>query len=360
MPKQPDENSSKSLEFLKAVIIGIGGYQEGPLISVANDAMLLTETFRQVWPEKQCDITPLVWPYFAGNVKDDGLILMAPDPMQTREAYTRFWNSEPPENTRHVTKDAILQTVLKKAKAINDQDTFVIYFGGHGIVTTGGEACLSVFIDEQTDSGITLLPIKKICETVREAKCANCNKVMILDCCLNFGELHKKSIFLELPMPTKKELLEAASDFLDSLLDSAKDWHVLLSCSPGQKSYEDFGREGRYHGIFTVALAQGLKGSARVGIGEPISLLELTNYVHHRVRMDPIVLKHEDIAKNHQAKSGDYACNVRDTDRWSENQEFSKDKKNRAILDGQHPMLLARKGIIGVEHPSYWRRNPLV
>jgi len=364
MEQTLDDQKREPKERLLAVIIGIGGYRDHPLLGAANDAMLLAETLKQAWRADRCDITALVWPHFADGAGPGKPI----DPLQTRGVYTRVWGSDPPASASHVTRDAILETVRRKAELANPDDTFLIYFAGHGNVSNS-EACLLTIDDGLTDSGLSPLPISEICETVNSVKCATPNRVMFLDCCLELDELAGEPDAEEImadfmgenetvPNGIEKDRTAEFMDVLHNVVGD--DWYVLFSCSPGQKSYEDVvydkttgntRSEGRHQGLFTLALVQGLKGQAGASIGEPIGLLQLANYVHQRVPMEQRALtgKGEKKREEEKEEKEDDSRSTRAllVDRWIESRGLPSRAGGDAGLDEQHPVLLARKGIVG-------------
>jgi hypothetical protein len=323
------ETDSPSREGrLLAVIVGVGGYGgKMKLAAAANDALLLAQALEDGWPQERRDVTALVWPSFAGEAGED-----TSDPFQTPAAYTKAWGRQPPVDARHVTKDAILATVERKAAEASEEDSLLVYLAGHGEAVAQG-ACFLAIADGESGNGTERLPLWEITERTTRCRCRN--KVMILDCCLTNKDAEIEATMTGIPISLKSKM-----DFFDSILSRAtEDWYVLLSCSPGQESLEDH-MDGRCQGLFTAALVQGLRGQARREAGAPIGLLELANYVHHRVRSERAIVER---CKPNSTRSADQES----LGRWIAERGLPSMARGGAGLEGQHPVLLARRSVLG-------------
>jgi hypothetical protein len=159
--------------------------------------MLLADTLRQVWPKGCVDIEPVIWPYFAHPSGEVGQTpARLPDPLQTPHVFNRIWCSTPPEDPRHVSKDAILRIVQDTAcRATAHNDMILVFFAGHGTVLDDNASLL--LPAALSGTGVTALSISEICKAVEAARSPSRNRVMILDCCLDFSSLNSLVEFLK-------------------------------------------------------------------------------------------------------------------------------------------------------------------
>lgn len=236
---------------LSAVVVGIDGYKSIPPLNCAvNDAVSISETLRKVWPHY--DVRCLVWPRMEG--------------FREREI---GWGITLPKNAEGVTRESILNSVRKAAADCGEDDTFVFYYAGHGELT-GDEPTLIVIGDGTTGEGRADIKIRDIQQAASSAVCKT--KVMILDCCQDQANTAVKSM---------------KYDYLKNISD---EWWILLSCSPGERSWEDQSHgeasdDYLQQGIFTASLVAGLRGEAS-SEGEPVTLTQLAAYAGNRVPME--------------------------------------------------------------------------
>jgi len=239
---------------LVAVLIGIDGYDIKSLHCTVNDAVYLEETLTKIWRGHKALIKTLIWPSF--NSKKAKL-------------QQDVWGIELPENAEHVTRKGIISTIEKWSSLASEEDLFLIFYAGHGVLIDKEPAIVSIR-DGIRAGGMDLIKIKEIQEAAKD--CCAKQKVMILDCCQNAMSRY-----------------EDASYYAD-LEGIIKDWSLLISSSPGEYSLEDeyFGDtrdDYLQQGVFTAHFVVGLRGEAS-GDGKTVNLAELAYYVGKRVPIE--------------------------------------------------------------------------
>jgi len=151
-----------------------------------------------------------------------------------------------------------LDQLLKKAES---EDSFLIYFSGHGEPDSQHDMCL-LFNNTRMDC---LLPTSLNYSMIRKSiDASNCKKVVvILDCCYSGAASIKGN--------NLKEILARASGSGTIILSASSEFDVAK---------ED---EKLEHGVFTHYLIEGLKsGSVEGDRNGDISLVDLYNYAHEK------------------------------------------------------------------------------
>lgn len=151
-----------------------------------------------------------------------------------------------------------LDQLLKKAES---EDSFLIYFSGHGEPDSQHDLCL-LFNNTRMDC---LLPTSLNYSMIRKSiDASNCKKVVvILDCCYSGAASIKGN--------NLKEILARASGSGTIILSASSEFDVAK---------ED---EKLEHGVFTHYLIEGLKsGSVEGDRNGDISLVDLYNYAHEK------------------------------------------------------------------------------
>ena len=301
--RKKSTTNDKEKEGLVAIIVGIDGYEKRPLRCAVNDAVYLTETLQKVWKDRKINIKTLIWPSLN---------------QEQSKSQRETWGIELPQDASHITGEGILATVRQCAGIAGEEDTFLFYFSGHGVLS-GQEPVLVTVADGSTAKGIEYIKIAEIQQAA--AGCASRKKVMILDCCQSPKSKHQ-------PGEGYKNLEELT-----------RDWSILLSSSPGEFSLEDqFFGDSRddylQQGVFTASLVEGLRGEA-LGSSGMVSLADLAYFVGKRV---PIEYKErlevEWRRESNLSKKGFSKGNIR----WSQNPVLLS---NAVAMDGTYQVVLA-------------------
>jgi hypothetical protein len=154
----------------------------------------------------------------------------------------------------------ILAQWTRKAKP---NDTFVLYFSGHGFTAQDGTAYLapSDFDPSRAaETGISMDGLRKQLD-----ECPAQAKFVILDACYSGG------------FRTGSQL---DGQFAVDLLKQARGTVAICSCTSGQQSLESSALK---HGVFTYWLTRGLRGEANSQIDSIIDAAELFRFVKDRV-----------------------------------------------------------------------------
>jgi len=170
------------------------------------------------------------------------------------------------------THDAIIRT-LRRFYSEEDLGLFLLYFAGHGeMMFEIGKFCFHCFGSEAEDT-IGALTLSEIAQRIRN-KIPAPSAALIIDACrsrMYRSTSRRGSLkgFGHSVVSDLKSISDEVPRFWEQPpLDSPQDQYLvtLLSCGPGQFSYED--SELR-HGIFTYGLVQELRGSqGAVPLGE--------------------------------------------------------------------------------------------
>lgn len=226
-----------------AVLVGIDKYQSLEITSLrgaANDAKSLAEVLR----------------------KDLGF------PERNVFVYTADAPAVSQPNTGNIIKG--LKYVAGKARS---EDTFVLFFAGHGIVS-GGKGYL---LTQQSDLGAveyTSLRLAELSQLVDSIKAGR--KLLLVDACRNDPEVGRG----DAPNRLSSEFARGISiQPATAQRKSEQVWATLFSCEEGQRAYE---WPDRNRGFFTYYLEKGLKGDAVDSSGR-VTLSSLVGYLRRVV-----------------------------------------------------------------------------
>lgn len=176
-----------------------------------------------------------------------------------------------PPTSAHVR--ASLQYITQTARP---QDTVLIYFSGHGTLTTDNQQAVLCLADTQQDHLLqTGLPLQELLQDL--SNCAAHQQLVWLDACHSGGMTLKGARSRTEAAP----LLNPTPQLIEVLRQRAaqsKGFYALLSCDQNQQSWE-FPELG--HGVFTYYLMQGLRGEAIDAQGL-IEADTLYKYVYHQ------------------------------------------------------------------------------
>jgi len=177
--------------------------------------------------------------------------------------------SDDAEKKRYLPFAVNIKRELKQLLALADgAELVVVCFSGHG-VHLAGQSYLCPLEASLEDPGETMVRLEEVYEQLRACKAKR--KLLIVDACRNDP----------LPEGAKSpvDLTKSVDGFAKSLADPPKGVWTLLSCEPGQRSWEEAEFE---NGVFMHYVLQGLAGEAdRESTGNHdnrVSLVELFQY----------------------------------------------------------------------------------
>ncbi len=237
---------------LTAVVVGIDGYSRNPLTCAVNDAVSLAENLEKVWQGHHAVIDLRIRP--------------RKEVLKAGESEKEALGADCPTDAARVTRKAILETVEKHARLAGPDDTFLFFFAGHGVLPDNQPVLMTVR-NAETGRGFDRVKVSEIQEA---ASAAQGKKVMILDCC--------------------QERLKVDDNSYEYLGTLTQGWSILISCSPGEYSFEDQYRgessdDYLQQGLFTAALVEGLRGEACDNRGA-VNLVDLLRFVGKRVPIE--------------------------------------------------------------------------
>jgi len=229
----------------RALLIGVEGYEKvRPLKYVGNDVRRLAESFSD-----RCGF----------EVKQ--VIDTAVD-----EEVRRIGS------TTH--RDALMKTIASWIGGIDETDTAVLYFSGHGFLDDNGKLYLAALNCDARNPVPGGVPVSWLREQL--SKCPARRKVLLLDAChagtsknIEDGRVIAKAIEVEMRKPS--------------------DLVTLASCQGEQESYL---WPGKKQSLFTYWLAEAAKGHADTDADARVTMDELTEYVRQNVSRTADVLGH--------------------------------------------------------------------
>ena len=138
---------------------------------------------------------------------------------------------------------------------VGTNDTFLLYFSGHGFSKQGQSFLGSVNVDPDSFETLRLssLPVVDLQTKLKKIKARQV--IVIMDACRNDPEAGKGGGDNKLTGDLAKSLGLVARSASESSGGSA----ILFACSEGERAFEDTGFE---HSVFTHFLLEGLSGKA--------------------------------------------------------------------------------------------------
>jgi WD40 repeat protein len=175
---------------------------------------------------------------------------------------------------REVTLQKINTAFTQLADQVKENDVFVLYMAGHGIVLSGAYHFIpadAIYRNEQAlrKASLDEQRLRDLLKKIRAQK-----SLIILDTC--YAGAASKLASLTTAATARGDLSEKTAI---TKLMRATGRAVLAASSDKQLALE--GHQG--HGFFTFALLQGLKGQADLNKNGEISTLELAEFVSHEV-----------------------------------------------------------------------------
>jgi len=154
------------------------------------------------------------------------------------------------------------------ADRVQPGDTFLFYFAGHGIYQGSNSYLVCADGSLEAPRGLTLSEVTELMDRMRATQ-----KILICDACRQDVDLARGAgqpgmtgqMFGEFQRIVDRRLVPADEPAAAEVQEPAR-WYVLLSCSPGQCSWE---ADELQHGVFTHQLftaLDGLAASRRGGI----------------------------------------------------------------------------------------------
>ncbi|MBD2773573.1 eIF2A-related protein [Iningainema tapete] len=182
-----------------------------------------------------------------------------------------------------------------KTVQVRENDRFIFYFAGHGIVPADGlentdnlggylvpqDARGDILLQKQVEINKILLPMQALNDALAELPCRH--MLVILDCC--FAGAFRSSLYRDI-VPARKVYKQRYDRFIR---DPA--WQAIASAAHDQKAIDYlgcFGQRGKIgkHSPFAEALFEGLRGEADTTLREGdgiITATELYCYVRDKV-----------------------------------------------------------------------------
>ncbi|MEM9930022.1 MAG: caspase family protein, partial [Bacteroidota bacterium] len=157
-------------------------------------------------------------------------------------------------------REGVLNAMRSTFLRADENDMIIFYFSGHGLK--------GAFLPVDYDGYANRLEHDEIRDLLQQSKAKH--KLVLADAC------HAGSL-LASRAPTYVQI----QDFYNALNESTGGTALLLSSKGEEYSLED---RGLRSGIFSHFLIRGLKGEANANADNIVSVRELFNFVHHRVR----------------------------------------------------------------------------
>lgn len=232
----PVELAPSATSQKRALLIGVGSYYDtalNPLPNAVNDTWALRDA-----------------------------LVQAPNGFPEQNVVTM--TNDAPALERRPTRSNILAVFETWIERAGPEDTFLLFFAGHGVVS-GGSLYLMPGDGRMTlveDTGIAYTEIESKMKALRIKR-----SVVVLDTCHSGGG---RGIAEEMTADMAKDIEEHS--------------HVQLtfaSCKVNERSYEF---PEKKHSVFTWFLLEGMKGAADTDHNGSVSLSELTTYTTEAVR----------------------------------------------------------------------------
>ncbi len=170
-------------------------------------------------------------------------------------------------------RDAVIDSLHYITNNVQQQDTILFYFSGHGILHPDtNQAFLCLRDTSKDDLENTALAVSELLQMLSSS--AAVQHLVWLDACHSGGMTLRGANIVEPSLNPSQQLVEV----LQKNAAKSQDFYALLSCDRNQQSWE-FPELG--HGVFTYYLMQGLQGEAADTQGT-ISVDSLYRYVYYQ------------------------------------------------------------------------------
>ena len=229
----------------KALLIGVEGYEKVPALKfVGNDVRRLAESFSD-----RCGFEVV---QVIDTAVDESVEQIGP--------------------TTH--RDALMKIIEDWIAGMDDTDTAVLYFSGHGFLDAEGKLYLAALNCDAKDPVPGGVPVAWLREQL--SKCPARRKILLLDAChagasksVDLGKATAKAFAVEMRKLTDVETLASCSTDEESVL-----W-------PGKRQ-----------SLFTYWLSEAAKGHADADADGRVTMDELAEYVGRNVARTAEVLEH--------------------------------------------------------------------
>ncbi|MDA1054527.1 MAG: SUMF1/EgtB/PvdO family nonheme iron enzyme [Planctomycetota bacterium] len=161
----------------------------------------------------------------------------------------------------------IQKELVLLCRELNDDDTLLVAFSGHGVQFKGSADVYFCPADAKLADKATLLSLTKVYELLGNASiCKAKNKVLLVDACRNApqSQVSKAAKEIELEPVGIKERPTPPGGIA-----------AFFSCSQGQKSYE---HPDLQHGVFINYVIEAFQGEGDLDRDGELSLAELEQY----------------------------------------------------------------------------------
>ena len=182
-----------------------------------------------------------------------------------------------PEVLPNASSKAVTERLTHYVERVRPGDTFLFYFAGHGVHQGANSYLLCADGRLDQPGGLTLAVVTQLLDRMPAAQ-----KILICDACRTSVDLARNG---EQPLEMTEQMfgefeklgarqLKLRSAQTTPLVEA--DWHVLLSCSQGERSWEDWSLQ---HGVFSHHLFTSLDRLARTTHLDEVSMAHVTSYV---------------------------------------------------------------------------------
>lgn len=173
-----------------------------------------------------------------------------------------------------VTKAAVIASMKDIQSKAKEQDMFIFYYAGHGVMSESNKAESQFFLvphditqlygrdDLLTDKGISATELKELSKGINAQK-----QVFILDACQSSGALESVAVRGAAEEKALAQLARSTGTF----------WITATGSQQFATEFKELG-----HGVFTYSLMEGLSGKADNG-DKRITIKELSAYIENRV-----------------------------------------------------------------------------
>lgn len=217
------------------------------------------------------------WASLPGALYDVGSIALAIERTHDPSLYELYVlaSRKTKPATEAPTKTNILNVLRTVSQKVTTADYVLFFFAGHGLLFNGRTCLLpkdSTPVFHLDPS--TMLSLDEIAACFSDTPCEH--KIMLLDAC--------NTIFDNIcAYPSQGEKIRsrgmASVSYVRAHSQIPKGWVTLTACGPGQESYE----EG-FHGLFSQAIAQALRGEADLDSDGVTSIAKFAQYITQRVK----------------------------------------------------------------------------
>lgn len=167
------------------------------------------------------------------------------------------------------TRKNIVEEIRVRLGLLDEEDSILVAFAGHGLQFKGDKACYFCPTDAVIDDKETLVSLQQVYTDLESCKAKV--KLVLCDACRNSP----------LAAGVRRAIVDIESVSRPQEIEPPGGVAALYSCSQGETAFEN-GELG--HGVFFNFVIKGLKGSADFDKDRQIDLLELAKYTQKNVK----------------------------------------------------------------------------